>query len=530
MDQNVRIRNIKKPAYYGRVSTDVQDQKRQDGIVKRFADSHGMELDVDKEYIDEVSAYRIPHDKRPNFQKLLNAVKRKEVDGIIVSDIDRISRQTLEHFQLREEFDRLNIPVIVASKGELYTKTDVENLIKQLVEDGMTKLESDNNSTRTRDTLKTIREKGKYAGGKIPYGYSPVKETVFKNGKEVKKVCGFIPVDDEIQVIKRIFHLYQGTGTFTGIAKILSKERSPEKWQAKKVRFIVTNPFYTGFFVYNRTLGKRGGYSLNPMEKWEWTKCDWIEDPPISKELWLLCWEKYEKSKKLSPSPNYFYTSFPFNGFIFCHCGLELKGKNQETKSKTKVGEKDGYRYYICACGQKILAKSVHQQFLNFYYSLPYSFDAIFNEVYNRFKVEFEQKSSQFSRWETQLAEERENLHQLISYKRKVEKENVYLKDAKDEVEVAWLIAKKHCDETIKDLEENIERERKYADNLERILLDKSVLEKLIHRSLDVSTDDPRFLRTLVLLMVKECRLVSDDRISLTFYAMPDQVFTLSPK
>ncbi|RFU71445.1 hypothetical protein D0469_01695 [Peribacillus saganii] len=528
MNPREMIQKVKKPAFYGRVSTDLQDQKRQDSIVKNYAANQGIEINEDMEFIDEISAYRVPHQKRKQFQELFKAVKRDEVDGIIVSDIDRLSRQTLEHFDLRKEFDRLNIPVFIASKGELYSKYDVENLIRHLVEDGMTKLESDNNSTRTRDTLKTIREKGKYSGGRIPYGYRPVKKTENKNGKEIQIVCGFIPVDDEIAVIKRIFQLYQGKETLTSLAKMLSIERPHEKWQTKKVRFIVTNPFYTGFFVYNRTPGKKGGYSLNPMEEWEWVKCDWVPDPPISKEQWLLCWRKYEESKTLGPQ--HFCTSFSFNDVLFCHCGKEMKGKDQRTKSKKTPGKQDGYRYYICACGQKVLEECLHQQFLVFYHTLPNSFNSLFEEVEKRFRNELKQNSSQCSRWQVELTEERESLHQLILYKRKIEKENVYLEEAKDEVEVAWLISKNHSEDTIIELEKNIENQMEYIKNLQRILADRRVLEQFIHNSLNGITQQSRFLRALVLLMVKDCKLVSEDRISFSFYAMPDQILTLSPK
>lgn len=513
----------RKLAVYKRVSTEDQDlEKRQNQVINDYLNRHGMDLSDLKSFPETGSAYS--NKQRPVFQELLQMVERKEIDGLIVSDGDRLSRQTNQHFDLRKFFDKHGIPVIIASKGELYKTSETHELIKHLIEDGLSKLESDNNSTRTRDTLENLRSKGRFTGGAIPYGYTSVKEKPeVKNSddskakKDLNKVIGINPNPDKLQVVKEIFDSYQGGGTFTKIANKLKTDRPSEKWTNKKVRYIISNPFYTGHLVYHR---KSGSHSFNPIEEWIWMPCDWFRDtlPTISKEQWLACWKKYQDSK--NDNPYYLHTSFSFQDLLSCSCGKLMKGVDQRTKSKTKPGEQDGYRYYKCPCGQKVDADKLHKLFLSYYDSLPLPLESVTTELFQRFTKEYEIKSNRVLEWESKLELEEEFLHKLLKVKRVAKAENVYLKESEEVKDLAYLITKKRAEESINQLKININGEKRFLAELYEMLKHSERLSSLIQSSLHKIKKQPHFLRTLVLCMVKECSY-HENKIMLTFHLMP---------
>jgi site-specific DNA recombinase len=513
------LRNAKKLAVYKRVSTDEQDnEKRQNGALDYYLDKKGVRLADMESFEDTKSAYRLPYEKREKFVSLIEAARANEIDGVIVSDIDRISRQTSEHFQLRKLFDELGLPVIIASNGEIYGKSDTKDLIKHLIEDGLTKLESDNNSVRTRDTLEKLRGEGKYAGGVIPYGYLPEKKEV---GNEWK-VVGVMEVPEEMKVVKQIFKLYQGGGTFKSISKTLKDEGTPGKWSEKKVKYILSNPFYTGHFVYHRKTGNR---SFAPLIDWVWATCPWIENPPITKELFLACWKRYERSK--NENRHFLHTPFYFQGVIHCLCGEPMKGLNQQTKSKTVSGEKDGFRYYKCRCGIKIEAESLHKLFIRFYENLSFPFTSVSREVTGRLLNEKEHLVQQIESWEKQLEKEEQLIRKMKVFREIKDSKNVLLTSSKEPMDIALLIAKKQADQTIENLKKQLQEGRQYLQGLETSLDRREELQQVIEDSLSYVTNQDQLMRSLVILMVKDCQLITDHEVSLTFYMMPDNV--LSP-
>jgi site-specific DNA recombinase len=555
---------VKNPAVYQRVSTNEQETKRQQKILGEYIQKRNLTVSDDHTFVETESAYRTDFQNRKKFMKLLEAAEQKEIDSIIVSNADRISRQTLEHFKLRKLFGELNIPVIIASNDQIYAKSDIDQLVQQLIEDGMTKLESDNISVRTKDTLKTMKSKGKYAGGGIPYGYKPVKHSTKRNNKRMIKVHNFEQIDDEIMVIKRIFNMFQGAESFRSIAKVLSEERadkraeelkdsslkkSRETWTERKVRGIITNPFYTGHLVYNRTQHNRGGHTYKPIEEWEWVRCDWINDPPISKKQWLACWEKFQGLK--DTAPYHYSTSFCLTGKLVCHCGKKMRGKDQRTKSK-KTGEKCGYRYYICACGTKVKEDSIHAGFLSYFYALEYPLTSIVTDVNKRFVEEWAVKKKYINKLKDSIKKDEEILLKLKMFdlnnkmkkndlndsdfveikveseeklteeekeeEKKLLEEEKTKKKTKENLDIAWFIANKRTENSLDQKKSELLSETKYLSRLEETLADYEEFMGLIESCVNEIRLENRLLRALVLLMVKNCKLITPNQFEATFY------------
>jgi site-specific DNA recombinase len=511
------LKKTKRLAFYKRVSTEDQDlEKRQNEVVESYLDRKGIELKEIIPYEEIKSAYRTPHNKREKLQEMIQAAKDKEIDGIIVSDVDRISRQVDEHFELRKLFHELDMPVVIASKGEIYGVTDSKDLVKHLIEDGLTKMESDNISVRTKDTLQKLRDENKFAGGKIPYGYRPVKKAF----KDKLKVDGIEQIPDEIQVIIKIFNMYQGGESFAGIAKILRAEFVPGKWSHKKVKYIITNPFYTGYFVYNR---KIGSYAFRPQSEWVWEPCSWFEKihPPISKGQWLSCWKRYMNS--CEKNSHYLTSPYYFQGILRCSCGKYMKGVNQITRSRTDNEKHYGYRYYRCSCGMKIEVESLHELFQEFYEGLSLPYQKVSTEVYKRFEKEEALLKKQLSCWMNAHSKEEVAFSNLLSFHQVKDVSSVLLEDSSDELDVAFLIAKRKSEETIQQLKWQIKRAEEEMTKLKALLSDQDRFERVVAASLRHMYNKGNMLRNVIHLMVKECQLLSDTEVNIVFYTMPPE-------
>ncbi|MGG2064185.1 recombinase family protein [Bacillus sp. S14(2024)] len=353
MNIEERLRNAKKIGAYQRVSKEHQEHTRQNEVISQYLKN--VENVKIQDFKDTMSATKKSFSKRPKLKELLQAVKEEDIDAIVVSDYDRLSRQPKEHDTLRKLFQRLNIPVIIASKNQLYTADDV---IRNIIEVGLSKLETDNMSARIRHSLKEKMKNGRWRGGIVPYGF-----IVEELGDE--KIL--VPVEPEIKIVKQIFDRYSTSGTFNSIAKTLNevyggyelKNKEKKQWTANKVKYIVTNPIYMGIYAYHR-FNSQGGYTFKERKDWhEVEETNIIKEPPITKEQWERCWQKYNQLK--SNAPKFANTSFYLKGIFKCMCstcnGAFFRTKDQRNKKKR------GERWYISNCQRKVKATDVEGEF-----------------------------------------------------------------------------------------------------------------------------------------------------------------------
>ena len=209
-------------AFYGRYSTNHQEILMQQHSANRLISKY--ECQLKEQYLDKgVSARKKTIEQRKELQRLLHDVSAKKFDFIIVYKGDRLARNPWEHQYIRTTMKLYGIPVIESSTETLYSNS--ENIIVQLLQDGLSKFEVDNILERTRNGIETKASEGYWMGGKAPYGYRYNKEN-----------HTFVPYLEEIEIVKRIFSLYKKAEGFDSIASQLSKEYSNSKRTKKKIK------------------------------------------------------------------------------------------------------------------------------------------------------------------------------------------------------------------------------------------------------------------------------------------------------
>lgn len=102
----------RRAALYARVSTSEQEPENQLVVVRGFATARGWEI---TEFVDRgVSGAR---ERRPALDALLQAVRRRKVDVVVCTKLDRLARSVRHLVALGEEFRALGVELVVLDQA-----------------------------------------------------------------------------------------------------------------------------------------------------------------------------------------------------------------------------------------------------------------------------------------------------------------------------------------------------------------------------------------------------------------------------
>lgn len=258
-------------AIYIRISSKKQD----DGYSSEFqrekclawCEEHGYT--VEEQYIFKEIHTGVEYRERPVLSELIQAVRNKEVDVVVVYKIDRLARNPTHLAIIREDFHYHGVGIESISEDDYSDEDDIIAEIFRLVRGYLGQEEHKNISQRTQDgKIKKLKE-GKLMGTGVPlYGY-------LWNGRG--KGATHYLLDPEIvargedghewtkgEVVTTIHRLYDADYSLVQIITYLDSRGilTPEGkygWMISSVRARLINPFYTG---------------RAEAFKWHWVKID----------------------------------------------------------------------------------------------------------------------------------------------------------------------------------------------------------------------------------------------------------------
>jgi len=246
---------------YTRVSTDEQAIKglSLENQLKRGKEL-AMKLGCDfKVFSDAGLSGKIPFDKRPGLNSLLNDVVAKKIDMIFVIDQDRLSRADIIQTTL--------IKNIIKENGvrlfELDKETDLNDINQELLTDIKSLLnafEIKKTSGRIKTVLEQNVQLGKVGGGPLlPYGYTKDENKMLIIDQKESEIVKLIYKHSlEGKGTKMIATILNGMGipTKRGLAKngktlkVKGKVKSNFVWRDAVVYKILTNSLYMGERIY----------------------------------------------------------------------------------------------------------------------------------------------------------------------------------------------------------------------------------------------------------------------------------------
>lgn len=215
------------------------------------ADSISIESQIEFcKYETHGGAYEVFQDKgysgkntdRPQFQEMLEHIRRGEVKRVIVYKLDRISRSILDFANMMEDFQQHGVEFVSCTE-KFDTSTPMGRAMLNICI-VFAQLERETIQMRVTDAYASRSKYGFFMGGKVPFGYELIPHTI--NGKKTSR---YSIVPAEAEAIRFIFKSYaEPTTSLNDIALRLNEDGIKTKrgysWDGSMVAAIIKNPAY----------------------------------------------------------------------------------------------------------------------------------------------------------------------------------------------------------------------------------------------------------------------------------------------
>jgi site-specific DNA recombinase len=253
-----------KAAIYARFSSDMQrassieDQERN---CRRRAEAEGWS--IAERYADK--AISGSDNRRPQYLAMLKAAARKEFDVLILDDLSRLTRDSVEQETAIRRLEFQGIRVIATSDG--YDSQSKSRKIQRGFKGLMNEMFIDDLRAKVHRGLEGQAIKGRWCGGR-PYGYrlkaitDPSRLDAYGNPAKTGTTLVIDPA--QARIVREIFERYTAGGSCMSIARDLNARgiaspgstwkrvtRRNSGWMGSGVRVIVLNRLYTGAQRWN---------------------------------------------------------------------------------------------------------------------------------------------------------------------------------------------------------------------------------------------------------------------------------------
>ena len=313
-------------AIYVRRSTDEEHQpfsiEAQDSRLRSYVRSQpGWSLVA--RFEDDASGAKLD---RPGLEKALAAARAGRFDVLLVYRVDRFTRRIRDLVTLLDELDRAGV-VFRSATEPFDTSTPAGRMLVQML-GVFAEFEREMIIDRVINGMERKASKGKWTLGQVPYGFAlePTEHTL-------------VPIDDEIQIVRRIFHLYTrrrlgcraiaGQLNKAGLLRRSAHRKAAtqprtQPWSHKTIADVLTNRVYLGEVHFREVVAVDAH--------------DAVIDPATFDLAQQILAERGETpAKKANASSEYHLT-----GKITCPaCSRRYIGTNAYGRSRT-------YRYYTC--------------------------------------------------------------------------------------------------------------------------------------------------------------------------------------
>jgi DNA invertase Pin-like site-specific DNA recombinase len=147
---------------------------------------------------------------RPDLQKLLEDIRSRKIDVIVVYKVDRLTRSLADFAKLVELFDSHGVSFVSVTQ-QFNTTTSMGRLTLNVLL-SFAQFEREVTSERIRDKIAASKRKGLWVGGTLPFGYE------MKEGK-------IAVIEEEAERVRLIFRRYLELGSVNELVRDL-KERN----------------------------------------------------------------------------------------------------------------------------------------------------------------------------------------------------------------------------------------------------------------------------------------------------------------
>src|SRR3989339_1675631 len=309
---------------YARKSTDDEERQllsipAQIDELREFAQKEN--LNVIDTFIESKTA-KVPG--RDIFDQMLLRIEAGEAQGILAWHPDRLARNAVDAGRVVYLLDRdiltdLKFPTF-------WFQNTPQGLFMLSIAFGQSKYYVDSLSENTKRGLRQKVRRGECVG-LAPLGYL--------NDRLNKKAI----IDPKVApIIKELFEFYsKGNSTFESLSLFLESKgvisRGDIPIHKSRITFILSNPFYCGFFRFNKEIYQG------------------IHQPLITKKLFDEVQAVIKRKTHIYPQKS---LDFPFTGLIKCgECGMMVTAEHHIRRYET-VNHTVDFIYYRCTRKSKL--------------------------------------------------------------------------------------------------------------------------------------------------------------------------------
>ena len=250
---------------------------------------------------------------RPAFEELLQDIRDKKCNTIVVLKLDRLTRSVFDLEGIMNFLEENNAYLDCANE-EINTTNSSGKMVARLL------------TTVSQNEIERTSERTKFGlSGAIKEGHIPARAPL--GYKHIDKKLVPDPLTKDIVI--RIYNLYFEGKSYYNIATIFNEEQVLGKtnWKDTGILRIISNEVYKGDYVH----GKRTNHPTLYKD---------VVEPIVSKEMWDNCQVQKKKNQK-----NYMRTqTYIFLQKLKCpKCGRILAGG-----ASHKIKSDKWYFYYRC--------------------------------------------------------------------------------------------------------------------------------------------------------------------------------------
>ncbi len=283
---------------------------------------------------------------RPEFERLLQDVRDKKVNTIIVLKLDRLTRSVADWEKILTFLEE-NEAYLDCANDEINTTNANGKMISRILT-SVSQQEIERTSERTKIGL----------AGVIKVGHIPHQAPLGYKHENKKLVVDYATKD----VVIRIFNMYHGGLSYKKISNILNEEKVLDKtnWRDSTILNLLENPIYKGDFIHGRRT-KHPTYYFDVVE------------PLVSKEYWEECQVQQKKnSRSFQRSLTYLFMQK-----LKCPKCKRILGGKATTK---KNG--NSYYYYYCHDCKISFKESEIEKTIDEYMNSIVEYDSIVNQYF----------------------------------------------------------------------------------------------------------------------------------------------------
>jgi site-specific DNA recombinase len=261
--------------------------------------------------------------ERPALRQLLDDIRAKRVDVVVVYKVDRLTRSLADFAKIVEVFDAHGVSFVSVTQAFNTTSSMGRLTLNVLL--SFAQFEREVTGERIRDKIAASKKKGLWMGGFVPFGYRPHDRTLIIN-------------EEEAATVRAIFQLYRELGSVTTLQSELAERNiqtrpftsaSNKEWGNRPfsrghLYKMLSNPIYAGKIAHKGEQYEGQHEAIIPQETWD----------AVQQQLASNCRNTKSGARAKDPS---------------LLAGLLVDGDSAHLTCSHTVKDGKRYRYYVTA-------------------------------------------------------------------------------------------------------------------------------------------------------------------------------------